>query len=58
MHVPAGAIHEPVPAPSYHVPMVPALVFGAGGAGTNSGTYLVGYSGLSDGTDEFQVGQC
>jgi hypothetical protein len=31
----------------------PALVFGAGGAGPGIGTYLVAYSGLTDGTDEF-----
>ncbi len=32
----------------------PALVFGAGGVpGAGSGTFLVGYSGLTDGTNEF-----
>jgi hypothetical protein len=32
---------------------MPALVFGAGGAGPGIGTYLVAYSGLSDGLNEF-----
>jgi hypothetical protein len=31
----------------------PALVFGAGGIAPGVGTYLVGYSGLSDGTNEY-----
>lgn len=31
----------------------PALVYGASGPGAGIGTYLVGYSGLSDGVDEY-----
>ena len=31
----------------------PAHVFGAGGAGPTTGTYLVSYSGLSDGVNEY-----
>lgn len=43
-------IYDPIPATFYVLTSMPALVFGAGGAGANIGTYLVGYGSLSYGS--------
>jgi hypothetical protein len=42
-------MHDPVPPGFYHLTLMPALVFGPGGAGPGVGTYLVGYSSLTNG---------
>jgi hypothetical protein len=45
--------HNPYAAAGLATTTQPAHVFGAGGAGAGVGTYLVSYSGLSDGVDEY-----
>ncbi|MFH1756185.1 MAG: T9SS type A sorting domain-containing protein [Candidatus Latescibacterota bacterium] len=46
---PAWAVYDPIPATFFAMTSMPALVFGAGGAGMNIGTYLVGYSSITTG---------
>jgi len=49
-------IYNPILGASFEMTMMPALVFGAGGVGPNIGTFLVGYSSLTNGgsgADEF-----
>jgi hypothetical protein len=41
-------IFNPIPVGSYELTTMPALVFGAGGVGPNIGTFLVGYSSLTN----------
>ncbi|MDX2473384.1 MAG: FlgD immunoglobulin-like domain containing protein [Candidatus Krumholzibacteria bacterium] len=46
------AIHNPIPAGYFDMTLAPALVYGAGGiggGGSDIGTFLVGYNGLSVG---------
>lgn len=51
---PAGVtVHNPYATGGIATTTQPAHVFGDGGAGPTTGTYLVSYSGLSDGVDEF-----
>jgi hypothetical protein len=45
--------HDPYAAAGIATTTMPAQVHGDGGAGPGIGTYLVSYSGLSDGLDEF-----
>jgi hypothetical protein len=45
--------HDPYASDGLATTTMPALVFGRGGAGPGIGTYLVSYSGLTDGVDEF-----
>jgi hypothetical protein len=42
-------IYNPIPATFYDLTTMPALVFGAGGVGPGIGTFLVGYSSLTNG---------
>ena len=42
-------MYDPIPVGYYHMTLMPALVFGPGGAGPGVGTYLVGYSSLTNG---------
>jgi hypothetical protein len=42
-------VHDPIVGGAFALTTQPALVFGAGGAGTGIGTYLVGYSSLTTG---------
>jgi hypothetical protein len=44
---------DPYAAAGIATTTMPALVFGAGGAGWNIGTYLVSYGGLTDGLNEY-----
>jgi hypothetical protein len=46
-------VHNPYANAGIATTTMPAQVFGAGGAGSGIGTYLVSYSGLSDGLDEY-----
>ena len=46
---PSWNIYDPIPSGYFYMTTQPALVFGAGGAGVNIGTYLVGYSSLTAG---------
>jgi len=46
-------IHNPYSGSGIATTTQPAHIFGTGGAGTGIGTYLVSYSGISDGTDEY-----
>jgi hypothetical protein len=46
-------LHNPYASAGLATTTMPAQVFGDGGAGAGIGTYLVSYSGLSDGTDEY-----
>lgn len=51
---PAGVtVHNPYATGGIATTTQPAHVFGDGGAGPTTGTYLVSYSGLSDGVSEF-----
>lgn len=45
----AWSVYDPVPPGFYHLTLMPALVFGPGGAGPGVGTYLVGYNSLTNG---------
>lgn len=50
------SLYDPIPPGFYHTTLMPALVFGPAGAGPGVGTYLVGYSSLTNGgpgADEF-----
>jgi hypothetical protein len=42
-------VYNPIPTGFFNVTTQPALVYGAGGAGLNIGTYLVGYSSITYG---------
>ncbi|MGH7599737.1 MAG: FlgD immunoglobulin-like domain containing protein, partial [bacterium] len=46
-------VHNPYAGGGIATTTMPALVFGSGGVGSGIGTYLVSYSGLSNGVDEF-----
>ncbi|MCK5406622.1 MAG: hypothetical protein KAJ37_04175, partial [Candidatus Krumholzibacteria bacterium] len=46
---PAWSVYNPIPTGSYDMTTMPALVFGAGGVGPGIGTFLVGYSSLTNG---------
>jgi len=46
-------IHDPYASAGIATTTQPAHIFGTSGAGTGIGTYLVSYSGISDGTDEY-----
>jgi hypothetical protein len=51
---PAGVtVHDPYAGGGLATTTMPAQVYGPGGAGPGVGTYLVSYSGLSDGVDEY-----
>ncbi len=50
------AVYNPITGGSFNMTTMPALVFGAGGVGPGIGTFLVGYSSLTNGgpgADEF-----
>lgn len=49
----SAAVYNPYAGGGIATTTMPALVQGAGGAGPGIGTYLVSYSGLSDGVDEY-----
>jgi len=46
-------VHDPYAAGGIATTTMPALVFGAGGAGAAIGTYLVSHSGITDGLNEY-----
>jgi hypothetical protein len=45
--------HDPYAGTGTPTTTMPALVYGAGGVGVGIGTFLVSYSGLTDGTNEY-----
>lgn len=45
--------HDPYAAAGYPATTMPCQIFGAAGAGPGTGTYLVSYDGLNNGTNEF-----